>query len=134
MQTLTAMEALVLGSAAGGGLPQWNCGCAVCAAARTGAATPRTQSSLAIRAAGGPWYLVNASPDVRQQLELLRDGEIPLRSTPFAGVLLTDAEIDHTAGLVVLREGPGRLQVHASAPIRTALERGFALLLSLIHI
>ena len=66
------MRVRVLGSAAGGGFPQWNCHCEVCEAARAGVrARPRTQSSLAIRADDGPWFLVNASPDLRQQLATL---------------------------------------------------------------
>ena len=100
------MRVRVLGSAAGGGFPQWNCHCETCEAARAGVrARPRTQSSLAIRGDDGPWFLVNASPDLRQQLETLdaprADG---VRAPPIAGVLLTDAEIDHTAGLLLLRE------------------------------
>ena len=122
------MEIVILGAAAGGGLPQWNCSCPVCAAARDGRATPRMQSSIAVRADGGAWYLVNASPDVRQQMELLRDSGAARRSSPVAGVLLTDAEIDHTAGLIVLREGPEPLRIHASAAVRSALTTGFALL------
>src|ERR1051325_4184253 len=94
------MVVKVLGSAAGGGSPQWNCHCARCSAAREGSrAQPRTQSSIAVRADGGPWYLVNASPDLRQQLGALpHDANGDLRSTPVAGIVLTDAEIDHTAG------------------------------------
>ena len=96
----------ILGSAAGGGFPQWNCRCEMCEAARIGVrARPRTQSSLAIRGADGPWFLVNASPDARQQLEALTPGQVDeVRAPPIAGVLLTDAEIDHTAGLLLLRE------------------------------
>jgi pyrroloquinoline quinone biosynthesis protein B len=127
MQTRT-LEIVILGSAAGGGLPQWNCGCPVCSAARSGRATPRMQSSIAVRGTGGPWYLVNASPDVRQQLELVREGGDALRSSPVAGVLLTDAEIDHTAGLIVLREGPEPLVVYGSARVREALSAGFGVL------
>lgn len=125
---LSAMEIVILGAAAGGGLPQWNCACPVCAAARDGRAKPRMQSSIAVRAEGGPWYLVNASPDVRQQVELLRDPAAARRASPVAGVLLTDAEIDHTAGLIVLREGAEPLRIHASAAVRNALTTGFALL------
>ena len=99
----------ILGSAAGGGFPQWNCRCETCEAARGGVrARPRTQSSLAIRGAEGPWFLVNASPDARQQLEALAPGQVDgVRAPPIAGVLLTDAEIDHTAGLLLLRESAG---------------------------
>ena len=115
----------VLGSAAGGGYPQWNCHCMTCEAARAGVrARPRTQSSLAIRGDDGPWFLVNASPDARQQIETLTpersDG---VRATPVAGVLLTDAEIDHTAGLLLLRESATPLRVFGDAGVERALRR-----------
>ena len=68
-------------------------------------ARPRTQSSMAIRGGQGPWFLVNASPDARQQLEALTPRQVDgVRAPPIAGVLLSDAEIDHTAGLLLLRE------------------------------
>jgi pyrroloquinoline quinone biosynthesis protein B len=121
----------ILGSAAGGGFPQWNCNCAGCQAARRGdqGVYPRTQSSLAVRGSSGDWFLVNASPDVRQQLERLHDG-IPnsVRSSPIAGVLLSDAEIDHTAGLMILRESAEPLQVYGTETVRQALTEGFSLL------
>jgi pyrroloquinoline quinone biosynthesis protein B len=124
--------ARVLGSAAGGGFPQWNCRCATCEAARTGAARPRTQSSLAVRGAEGPWFLANASPDLRQQLEGLRAGAEPapggVRAAPAAGVLLTDAEIDHTAGLLLLRESSTPIRVYGSDAVRAALTDGYPLL------
>jgi pyrroloquinoline quinone biosynthesis protein B len=113
----------VLGSAAGGGFPQWNCHCGTCEAARAGVgARPRTQSSLAIRGDEGPWFLVNASPDARQQLETItpRDAD-GVRAAPIAGVLLTDAEIDHTAGLLLLRESAAPLRVFGDASIERAL-------------
>lgn len=125
------MQLRVLGSAAGGGFPQWNCGCPTCQEARVAPdrARPRTQSSIAVRSDSGPWYLVNASPDVRAQLELLRDGVAPaLRSSPVAGVLLTDAEIDHTAGLLILRESHEPLRIHGTAAVRHALRVGFPVL------
>ena len=110
------VRARILGSAAGGGFPQWNCRCPTCEAARTGtAARPRTQSSLAIRGADGPWFLANASPDLRQQLEgLAADARTASRAAPVAGVLLTDAEIDHTAGLLLLRESSTAIRVYGS--------------------
>jgi len=114
----------VLGSAAGGGFPQWNCNCRVCEAARNGQgrAVPRTQSSIAVRSEHGPWYLVNASPDLRQQLaELPHDRTDDLRVTPVAGIVLTDAEIDHTAGLLLLRESSVPLRVYSSDAVRHAL-------------
>jgi pyrroloquinoline quinone biosynthesis protein B len=113
----------VLGSAAGGGFPQWNCHCGTCEAARAGVrARPRTQSSLAIRGDDGPWFLVNASPDARQQLETLTPRPVDgVRAPPIAGVLLTDAEIDHTAGLLLLRESATPVRVFGDAAVERAL-------------
>jgi pyrroloquinoline quinone biosynthesis protein B len=115
----------VLGSAAGGGFPQWNCHCATCEAARAGVrAQPRTQSSLAIRGDDGPWFLVNASPDARQQLETLAPQHVDgVRASPIAGVLLTDAEIDHTAGLLLLRESGAPVRVYGDAGVERALSQ-----------
>jgi pyrroloquinoline quinone biosynthesis protein B len=117
----------ILGSAAGGGFPQWNCHCPTCEAAREGVrAQPRTQSSLAIRGGEGPWFLVNASPDARQQLEALAPGQPDgVRAPPIAGVLLTDAEIDHTAGLLLLRESQSPVRVFGHEAVERALRGGF---------
>jgi pyrroloquinoline quinone biosynthesis protein B len=118
------MRVRVLGSAAGGGFPQWNCNCRTCSAARDPAAParPRTQSSIAIGAPRGRWYLINASPDLRQQLADLPGGDRDaLRTTPLAGILLTDAEIDHTAGLLLLRESSEPLEVYSTAAVHEAL-------------
>jgi pyrroloquinoline quinone biosynthesis protein B len=115
----------ILGSAAGGGFPQWNCHCRVCEAARAGVrARPRTQSSLAIRGGEGPWFLVNASPDARPQLETLTSGsDDGVRAPPIAGVLLTDAEIDHTAGLLLLRESTTPVRVFGAEGVERALRQ-----------
>jgi pyrroloquinoline quinone biosynthesis protein B len=122
----------VLGSAAGGGYPQWNCHCRVCDGVRAGArARPRTQSSLAIRGEDGPWFLVNASPDLRQQLETRLDPPARadgVRAPPFAGVLLTDAEIDHTAGLLLMRESATPLRILGDAAVERALRDGYPVL------
>jgi pyrroloquinoline quinone biosynthesis protein B len=120
----------ILGSAAGGGFPQWNCRCPTCEAAREGVrARPRTQSSLAIRGGDGPWFLVNASPDARQQLEALSGvGADEVRGSPIAGVLLTDAEIDHTAGLLLLRESATPVHVYGEAGVQRALTHGYPVL------
>jgi pyrroloquinoline quinone biosynthesis protein B len=120
----------VLGSAAGGGFPQWNCHCGICDAAREGVrAVPRTQSSLAICGDEGPWFLVNASPDLRQQLEALDAQQVGgVRSAPIAGVLLTDAEIDHTAGLLLMRESATPLRVFGDAGVERALIDGYPVL------
>jgi pyrroloquinoline quinone biosynthesis protein B len=99
----------LLGTAAGGGFPQWNCACTLCAAAGSPPVPARTQDCLAISPQGRDWYLVNASPDIRAQLLAappLAPGPGP-RETPLRGVLLTDAELDHTLGLLMLREGGG---------------------------
>jgi pyrroloquinoline quinone biosynthesis protein B len=124
------LRARVLGSAAGGGFPQWNCRCSICEAARTRVlARPRTQSSLAIRGADGPWLVANASPDLREQLEGLRaDAAGGVRAAPMAGILLTDAEIDHTAGLLLVRESSSALHVYGSDAVRRALLDGFPVL------
>jgi pyrroloquinoline quinone biosynthesis protein B len=120
----------ILGSAAGGGFPQWNCHCETCEAAREGVrARPRTQSSLAIRGGEGPWFLVNASPDARQQLEALTPREAAgVRTPPIAGVLLTDAEIDHTAGLLLLRESQAPVRVFGDEGVERALRDGYPVL------
>jgi pyrroloquinoline quinone biosynthesis protein B len=125
----------VLGSAAGGGFPQWNCRCEVCEVARAGArARPRTQSSIAIRSGDGPWFLVNASPDLRQQLATLDSPDTGgVRTAPVAGVLVTDAEIDHTAGLLLLREAAAPVRVFGVAGIERALTEGFPVLPMLAH-
>lgn len=103
------MQILVLGSAAGGGFPQWNCRCVQCDGVRNGQPNlrPRTQSSIALSVDGRHWLLVNASPDLRQQLAAQPDlwPQSAPRDTSIAAVLLTDAQIDHVAGLPVLREG-----------------------------
>lgn len=96
----------VLGAAAGGGVPQWNCGCANCAAARAGRIPRMTQSSLAVSADGAAWALVNASPDIGEQL-LAAPALHPRapRHSPIGAVLVTNADVDHVAGLLTLREG-----------------------------
>jgi pyrroloquinoline quinone biosynthesis protein B len=119
----------IIGSAAGGGFPQWNCNCPVCAGAREGRATPRTQSSIVVRSGEDPWYLVNASPDLLRQLaELPTDRSTGMRSNPIAGVVLTDGEIDHTAGLLLLRESSAPLRVYSTARVRDALTSEYPLL------
>ncbi|MDE2064417.1 MAG: pyrroloquinoline quinone biosynthesis protein PqqB [Bradyrhizobium sp.] len=100
---------VVLGAAAGGGVPQWNCGCRVCQAARTGhPELQSTQASLAVSADGHHWFLINASPDLRQQLiqtPQLHPAAGKLRHSPISGVILTNGEIDAIAGLLSMREG-----------------------------
>ena len=116
------MRVVLLGTAAGGGFPQWNCACALCAAARDGKLPSRSQECVALSGNGRDWWLLNASPDIRAQLTAtaaLWPGPGP-RETPVRGVLLTDAEADHVAGLAVLRGAPD-LKVYAAPPVRTVL-------------
>jgi pyrroloquinoline quinone biosynthesis protein B len=114
-----------LGTAAGGGAPQWNCGCRVCELARR-AGVSRTQDGLAVSGDGSSWYLVNASPDLRAQLLATPELRPPpgTRDTPVRGVLFTSAELDHTLGLLGLRE-TGTLDVHATASVHEALKSAF---------
>ena len=115
----------ILGSAAGGGLPQWNCLCANCAAARNGEIAPQTQSSVAVSADNQRWFLVNASPDLPRQIEsapALQPQPGSLRNSPIAGVLLTNADLDHTLGLLLLRQQQTPVLVYASDATRSALD------------
>jgi pyrroloquinoline quinone biosynthesis protein B len=116
----------VLGSAAGGGVPQWNCACANCRAARAGTQPRRTQSSFALSSDGERWWLVNVSPDVAAQIESYAPLQPRgLRGTPLAGMLLTDANVDHLGGLAVLRQmGDHAFTVYSSPTVRgIALEQ-----------
>ena len=123
----------ILGAGAGGGFPQWNCNCSGCQKARIGEAKSLTQSSIAVRASNSPWFLVNASPDVRQQLEMLRTEtaetslDLTRRSSPVAGIILTDGEIDHTTGLILLRESAQPLKVYSTYSVKWALTSGYPL-------
>lgn len=99
------MRLIVLGAGAGGGLPQWNCGCDNCRDARAGKLPAMTQSSVAVSADGESWVLLNASPDIAIQLQ--RTPSLwprSLRDTPIGAVVLTNGDIDHIAGLLTLRE------------------------------
>jgi pyrroloquinoline quinone biosynthesis protein B len=117
------MKIRVLGSAAGGGFPQWNCGCPNCSGVRDGSldARARTQESLAVSADGGSWFLLNASPEIRSQIEGFR-GLHPRgpRDSPIAGILITNGDLDHCLGLLSLRESHP-LQIYATEQVR----RGF---------
>ncbi|MBI5265420.1 MAG: pyrroloquinoline quinone biosynthesis protein PqqB [Bradyrhizobium sp.] len=112
------LRVVVLGAAAGGGVPQWNCGCAVCRAARANPGElQKTQASIAVSADGEHWFLINASPDLRQQLNAtpqLHPRHGALRHTPIAGVILTNGEVDALAGLLSMRENsPFTIYAHA---------------------
>lgn len=131
-----SLRALVLGAAAGGGLPQWNCSCKNCNLARQpgSGVEPQTQSSLAVSADGEQWAILNTSPDIRQQMtahEALHPKSV--RHTPVLSVLLTNGDIDHIAGLLILREKQAFtvfltasiMEVIEQNPIFNALDRNF---------
>lgn len=121
---MTGVTALVLGAAAGGGFPQWNCGCRLCCLARAGdpRARPATQASVAISADGTEWIVVGASPDLRQQI--LQQPRLWPRSSgrdsPIAGVVLIGGDVDAMAGLLVLRERQN-LAVYGPRPLLDTL-------------
>ncbi|MFS7876944.1 pyrroloquinoline quinone biosynthesis protein PqqB [Streptomyces asiaticus] len=122
------MRVRVLGTAAGGGVPQWNCACPGCSGARAHPGRRRRHASLAVQADEGRWYLVNATPDLGDQVEdcpELHPGPEP-RRTPLAGVILTDAELDHTLGIARLREADA-IEIVATDPVRHALLTGLHL-------
>jgi pyrroloquinoline quinone biosynthesis protein B len=122
------MRVKILGSAAGGGFPQWNCACSNCSRLRAGTfkGKARTQTQVAISQDGHSWFLLGASPDLRAQIEAtpelhprdgVRDG---VRQSPIAGVVLANADVDHVLGLLLLRELQP-LRIHATASIRRIL-------------
>jgi len=102
------MRVVVLGAAAGGGVPQWNCNCEICRAARAHPQLQATQASIAVSADDEHWFLINASPDLRQQVTAtpqLHPKAGQLRHSPISGVILTNGEVDAVAGLLSMREG-----------------------------
>lgn len=131
------MKIHVLGSAAGGGFPQWNCNCPQCSAVRAGSPhhQARTQSSIAITSNDTDWLLINASPDVLQQIKsfpALQPARA-LRDTGIAAVLLMDAQIDHTTGLLMLREHRQKLPLWCHPLVREDLSTGNPLFKVLEH-
>ncbi len=130
------MKIQILGSGAGGGFPQWNCNCSNCYGLRNGkiSATPRTQSSIAVSTDEENWVLFNASPDIRTQLEKFpeiqpRKG---LRDTGIKGVVLVDSQIDHSSGLLILREGCP-INVYTTDMVHEDLTSGFPIFNMLKH-
>src|SRR5438067_1212241 len=125
------MRIRLLGTAAGGGVPQWNCNCPICREARagTGRVKPRRQSCVAVSADDRNWFLLNASPDLASGIENFPPLHPPpdrVRGSRIQAVLLTNADLDHTLGLFQLREGE-RISVHATASVRRSLEQGLSL-------
>lgn len=130
------IKIIVLGSAAGGGFPQWNCNCRNCAGVRNGSvtATPRTQSSIAVSANGCDWVLINASPDILTQIRAtpaLQPNRQP-RDSGIAAVMLMDAQIDHVTGLLMLREGK-TLPLYCTPSVWHDLTTGLPLMHVLSH-
>ncbi|QID18415.1 pyrroloquinoline quinone biosynthesis protein PqqB [Nitrogeniibacter mangrovi] len=131
------MKIRVLGSAAGGGFPQWNCNCPNCDGLRKGTlnAKARTQSSIAASGDGENWLLFNASPDVLQQIQsfpALQPGRA-LRDTGIAAILLIDAQIDHTTGLYMLREHRQKHPLWCTKQVREDLTHGNPIMNLLEH-
>ncbi len=122
------MKIRILGSAAGGGFPQWNCNCKNCRGVRSGLlnAQPRTQSSIAVSMDSQHWVLCNTSPDIRAQLEAFPQIQprTDLRETGIAAIVFMDSQIDHTAGLLMLREGCPH-QVYCTDSVYEDLTTGF---------
>lgn len=131
------MRLRVLGSSAGGGFPQWNCNCHNCLGWRRGSvnAKARTQSSVAISSNGEDWLLINASPDILQQLRenppLQQARQV--RDSGIAAALVIDAQIDHTTGLLMLRERGQPLPLYATPEVLEDLRDGFGLTRVLSH-
>lgn len=131
------MQVLILGSGAGGGFPQWNCHCSNCKGLRhhTIKAKPRTQSSIAVSGDGENWILINASPDLREQINAhpqLWPTEGISRGTAIRSIVLTDSQIDHTTGLLTLREGLP-LPVYCTDVVKEDLTTSFPLFTLLKH-
>ncbi len=123
------MRVRVLGSAAGGGFPQWNCACRLCRGVREGTvrARLRTQESTAVSADGERWVLLNASPEIRSQIEAFRSlhPKAP-RHTPIGAIVLTNGDLDHVLGLLSLRESQ-RLALYAAPCVRRGFLEGNSL-------
>ncbi|HEY7985590.1 MAG TPA: pyrroloquinoline quinone biosynthesis protein PqqB [Methylophilaceae bacterium] len=131
------MHIHVLGAGAGGGFPQWNCNCQNCDGLRKGTikATRRTQSSICVSADGINWVLFNTSPDVLQQIQEfppLQPGRA-IRDSGIAGIVLIDAQIDHTTGLLMLREGQVKREIYCTDMVYQDLTTGNPLLNILGH-
>ncbi|SFA74211.1 pyrroloquinoline quinone biosynthesis protein B [Collimonas sp. OK607] len=130
------MKIIVLGSAAGGGFPQWNCNCRNCNGVRNGSinARARTQSSIAVSSNGSDWVLINASPDILTQIRAnpaLQPAR-GKRDTGIAAVMLMDAQIDHVTGLLMLREGKP-LPLYCTSAVWDDLTGGLPLVHVLSH-
>lgn len=131
------MQIQILGSAAGGGFPQWNCNCFNCDGVRRGTvrARPRTQSSIIVGNGSKDWVLINASPDILQQIKstpVLQPARAK-RDSGIAAVVLMDAQVDHVTGLMMLRERHQPLPIYATAQVFDDLTTGLPLVTTLSH-
>lgn len=131
------MKIRVLGAGAGGGFPQWNCNCHNCSRLRQGSmrGQARTQSSIAVSGDGEHWVLFNASPDIRAQFQNFpalhpRQG---VRDSRIRAIVLIDSQIDHTTGLLMLRESSSPLEIYCSEMVRQDLSTGFPIFSMLEH-
>src|SRR5579864_4416219 len=120
------MRVKILGSAAGGGFPQWNCACPNCRGVRSGTfrGKARTQAQVAVSAGDGDWFLLGASPDLRAQIEATPElqPQEGIRQSPIAGAVLANADLDHVLGLLLLREVQP-LRVYATKSVRRILTK-----------
>ena len=130
------MKVRVLGSGAGGGFPQWNCNCSNCRRIRDHSmrGRPRTQSSIAVSSDGNNWVLFNTSPDIRAQIEAFPaiQPKQGVRDTGIKAIILIDSQIDHSTGLLILREGKP-LEVYCTEMVRQDLSTGFPIFKMLDH-
>lgn len=136
--SLKPMKLIILGAAAGGGFPQWNCNCRNCAGMRNGSlqAKPRTQSSICVAADdSADWALLNASPDILQQIKATPEltPNRALRDTGIGGILLVDGQIDHATGLFMLREQKTPMPLWCADPVYEDLTTGNPVLNVLSH-
>ena len=132
------MKLIILGASAGGGFPQWNCNCRNCAGLRDGSvrAKPRTQSSICVSTDDGQdWALLNASPDILQQIKATPELQPnrALRDTGIGGILLVDGQIDHATGLFMLREQKSKMPLWCAEPVYEDLTTGNPVLRVLEH-
>ena len=131
------MHIHLLGTGAGGGFPQWNCNCRNCSRIRTGEIQgfARTQSSITISGNGEDWVLFNASPDIRAQIESFPPLQPArkVRDTGISSIILCDAQIDHTTGLIILREHDQAWDIYCTAAVHEDLTTGYPLFNVLGH-
>lgn len=131
------MKVRVLGAGAGGGFPQWNCNCHNCSRVRQGTirAKSRTQSSIAVSSDNENWVLFNASPDIRTQLEHFPAAHPKhgIRDSGIKAIVLIDSQIDHTTGLLMLRESTRPLEIYCSDMVMQDLSTGFPVFKMLEH-